>query len=351
MKRVLLIIFVVAVAACARPQGTGINEVNPNAATESVFIATMRSQEQAGQIYGQKRSEKMRYALADVSVPPNHKTGHLERGTGVLNTAKHFAPIGHREIPDVRALSSQINAAQSDAKEPLLIFVHGYNNTLEDTLLRLAQIQHDFELSNSSLLFSWPSAGAAGGYVYDRDSVLFARGDFARLLEDLQRASQRRILILAHSMGSQLVMEALRQLKLEGKTAPLRAIDGVVMMSPDIDPDVFRKQAKEIGKLPQPFVIMTTQNDHVLNLAGLVTGRKDRLGRIQSAEEVAGLGVTVLDFTSFKNGENFGHMVPVSSPEAIAFLRKLSGGISQSADAFSKYVRLGDSPENGTKAN
>ncbi len=345
MKRAYAVILILVITACARPQATGINAINPNATTESVFIATMRSQGQTGQIYGQKRSEQMHYAEAFVSVPPIHQIGRLERGTGVVNTAKHFAPLGHKQLPDIRALSSHIAASQANTQEPLLIFVHGYNNTLEDTVFRLAQIQHDFELQNPALLFSWPSAGDPRGYVYDRDSVLFARSDLARLLEGLQRSGQRRILVLAHSMGSHLVMEALRQLKLQGKTAPLSAIEGVVMMSPDIDPDVFRKQAREIGTLPQPFVIMTTQNDHVLNLAGLLSGRKERLGRIQNADEVAGLGVTVLDFSSFENGENFGHMVPVSSPEAIAFLRKLSGGISQSADAFSRYLKLGDSPK------
>lgn len=351
MKRAVLIFLIVAIAACARPQAIGFSAPHPNASTETIFIAAMRNEAQRGQMFGQIRSNDMTYAEALISIPPTHKLGNIERGTGMINSARYFAPLGVSFEPDVRSLSRAIKAEQTNAQEPLLLFVHGYNNTLEDAVFRLAQIQHDFELNNSALLFSWPSAGDPRGYVYDRDSVLFARSDFARLLEDLQRAGQRRILILAHSMGSQLVMEALRQLKLEGKTAPLRAIDGVVMMSPDIDPDVFRKQAQEIGKLPQPFVIMTTQNDRVLNLAGLLTGRKDRLGRIQSAEEVAGLDVTVFDFSRFQNGENFGHMVPVSSPEAIAFLRKLSGGISRSAEAFSRYILLEGGQKPRVKAN
>lgn len=345
MTRALLLFLVFALVACARPQATGFSAPHPGASRETVFIATMRSPGQRGQMFGETRSNKMSYVEAQISVPPTHETGRVERGTGEIDAARFFAPLGVDPLADARALTRAIRTTQRDKSEPLLVFVHGYNNTLEDAAFRLAQIQHDFELTNPALLFSWPSAGDARGYVFDRDSTLFARTDFARLLERLQQAGQRRVLILAHSMGSHLVMEAMRQLKLEGKSAPLSAIEGVVLMAPDIDPDLFRKQATEIGDLPQPFVIMTSQNDRVLNLASLLTGRKARLGRIKSAKEVEGLDVTVLDFSLFENGENFGHMVPVSSPAAIAFLRKLSSGLEDVTGAFSRYVLIGEAKQ------
>ncbi len=342
MKNALTILIVLLLAACARPQAAGFSAPHPDAATETIFIATMRSAGQRGQMFGQTRAPDIGYAQALISIPPTHQLGNVERGTGQINAARYFAPLSVRPLPDTQALTRAIKAKQTNPQEPLLIFVHGYNNTLEDAAFRLAQIQHDFALTNPALLFSWPSAGDPRGYVYDRDSVLFARSDFARLLENLNNAGQRRVLILAHSMGGSLVMEALRQLKLEGKAATVSSLDGVVLMSPDIDPDIFRRQVQEIGKLPEPFVVMTTQKDRVLNFATLLTGKKPRLGRIQNNDEVKGLGVTVLDFSRFDIGENFGHMVPVSSPEAITFLRKLMGGVAENAEAFSRYVLLGE---------
>ena len=174
---------------------------------------------------------------------------------------------------------------------------------------------------NRRILFSWPSAGDPRGYIYDRDSVLFARDGFEQLIRDLRARGQRKIFIMAHSMGGYLTMEALRQMALKGDRQVMDAISAVVLMSPDIDPDVFRQQAETIGRLPQPFVIMTSRKDRVLSAAELLTGRKPRLGRIESAEAVAGLDVSVLDLTGFDDGSAGGHMVAASSASAIQLLR------------------------------
>ena len=92
---------------------------------------------------------------------------------------------------------------------------------------------------------------------------------------------------------------------------------------------------------------MTTQKDRVLNVSSLLTGRKERLGRIQNAEEVDGLDVSVMDFSLFETGENMGHMVPVSSPAAIRFLRRFTKGVGLAANEFSRYVLLGESRKDG----
>ncbi|MCV2891534.1 alpha/beta hydrolase [Lentibacter sp. XHP0401] len=347
LYRIFLFIMLIVLAACTRPQAVGFSAPVPEATVKTIFIATMRTEGQSGQIFGERRSAKMSYAQAEISIPPHHEVGKIERGTGVVDARRHFAPLGAEPLKDAPALATRIRKASKDQDEPLLIFVHGYNNTLEDAAFRLAQIQHDFELTNPALLFSWPSAGDPLGYAYDRDSVLFARSDFARLLEDLNRSGQRRVIILAHSMGSYLVMESLRQMALQGKSGQVNALEAVILMSPDIDPDVFRQQAREIGKLPQPFIIMTSQKDRALNVAGLLTGRKERLGRIQNAEEVEGLEVSVLDFSLFEAGGGLGHMVPVSSPAAIQFMRRFTSGVGLAAEEFSRYVLLGESRRDG----
>jgi len=347
VNRFLVLLAILALTACARPQSAGFVAPVPEASRETIFIATMRTEGQRGQMFGEKRSTVMSYAELNISIPPNHQIGRIERSRGQIDARRYFAPLRATPLANSAKLNERLKASRISAEEPLLIFVHGYNNTLEDAAFRLAQIQHDFELNNPALLFSWPSAGDPLGYAYDRDSVLFARTDFARLLEALNRAGQRRVIILAHSMGSYLVMESLRQLALEGKTHNIGALEAVVLMSPDIDPDVFRQQAGEIGTLPQPFIIMTTEKDRVLNVSSLLTGRKERLGRIQNAEEVDGLDVSVMDFSLFETGENMGHMVPVSSPAAIRFLRRFTKGVGLAANEFSRYVLLGESRKDG----
>lgn len=337
-SRSLLLLALLALAACGRPQATGFSQPVPEATVQTIYVATLRLPSQRGAMFGKDRSDTMTYARANISIPPGHETGQIERGSGRINATHHFAPLSVTRLNGNEALAKQLANARTAQHEPLLLYVHGYNNTLEDAAFRLAQIQHDFDLPNPSLLFAWPSAGDPLGYAYDRDSVLFARSDLAQLLETLNRTTNSRIILLGHSLGSHLVMEALRQLALEGKSRPLAALDAVVLMSPDIDPDVFRKQAREIGPLPQPFVIMTSQKDRVLNLAALLTGDKTRLGRLQDNADMRNLNVTVLDFSPFEAGTSAGHMVPVSSPAAIRFLRRLTDGAGQARTEFSQFA-------------
>lgn len=341
-----MLVLAVGLAACARPAITSLSERIPGANIQHLFVATMRTQEQTGTIFGEKRSKVMNYGSMDISVPSVHEVGAIERSRvgGRANPEKHFTPVDYELLPNVTSFADAMKSHRHHGANAALLYVHGYNNTLEDAAFRLAQIRADFGFQDPAILFSWPSAGDPRGYVYDRDSVLFARDDFEQLIRDLRARGQKRIFILAHSMGAYLTMEALRQIAIKGDRHVFDVIEGVVLMSPDIDPDVFRRQAEQIEKLPQPFVIMTSKEDKVLSMAGLLSGRKPRLGRIESAKEVEGLGVTVLDFSNFSSGA--GHSTPVSSPETIRMIRNLSQQMSGQPSAFGEYVLLGKKAQN-----
>ncbi|MEY8840216.1 alpha/beta hydrolase, partial [Cribrihabitans sp. XS_ASV171] len=129
----------------------------------------------------------------------------------------------------------------------------------------------------------------------------------------------RNVMLVAHSMGTQLTMEVLRQMALRGDRAMLSRLGGVVLMSPDIDPELFRRQAEEIGQLPQPFVIFSSRRDPALRLSARLTGHDDRLGNITSVEEVAGLDVTVIDLSETSDAASR-HLAAATSPTLIGFL-------------------------------
>ena len=329
-------------AACARPELTGLSQPVPEARIARVFIATQRQADQYVHMFGQERSAQTYYGAMDVSIPPTHRTGGLERTSGVADANRFFAPVAAERYDDVGALTAGLRRARA-GDGGLVLFVHGYNNTLEDAAFRLAQIREDFGIEEPGLAFVWPSAGDARGYIYDRDSTLFARDGFEQLLRDLRASGQRRVLLVAHSMGSYLAMETLRQIAIKGDRKIFDMLEGVVLMAPDIDPDVFRQQAQAIGPLPQPFIIMTSQRDKVLSIAGLLTGLKPRLGRIESPEEVAGLGVTVIDFSELDDAPvaGGGHDAGFTSPKAIRLLKGLETRIRGGGGQLRDYVLLG----------
>ncbi|MGO7638678.1 alpha/beta hydrolase, partial [Rhizobium leguminosarum] len=51
-----------------------------------------------------------------------------------------------------------------------IVFIHGFNNTYEDSVFRLAQIVHDRGMQATPILFTWPSRAQLTGYEYDKES-------------------------------------------------------------------------------------------------------------------------------------------------------------------------------------
>ena len=69
----------------------------------------------------------------------------------------------------------------------------------------------------------------------------------------LAKTGAKRIDIIAHSMGNWVTMEALRQLAITGDRDLGGKLGDVVLASPDIDVDVFKKQMRRYGKPDKPF--------------------------------------------------------------------------------------------------
>lgn len=336
--RLLCCGMVLLLAACA-PRVTAQRAApHPAATIQPVYVATGRRLDQTGPIFGLNRPEELNYFRADISVPPTHQDGRIEWPEGPPDAATDFVVTGTEVFESPRAMLGQMRAARPGRET--LLFVHGYNNTLSEAMYRLAQIQTDFATGMPGMLFSWPSAGDPRGYIYDRDSVLYARDDLVLVLRDLTRRPGDKVFLLAHSMGSGLVMEALREIALSGDRHLLNRVSGVILMSPDIDPDVFERQAEVIGALPQPFLIFITKADRALTLSGFITGRKPRLGMIDSVDKVQREDVRVIDFTELSDGEGLNHFVPVTSPAAIGILRGIIEQSGEIGDGFLEDMTL-----------
>ncbi|MEL7299830.1 MAG: alpha/beta fold hydrolase [Pseudomonadota bacterium] len=322
----------VVLAACAPADVPPFAPPAPGASIYPIEVITTRvPRPGTASLFGADRSTGLNYARAHVSVPPTHRTGQIAYPSGPADAARTFAITA---VTPYRSFAG-MDAALGGARE-VVLYVHGFNNTVPEAAFQAAQIRHDFEIEQPTVLFAWPSAGDVRGYLYDRDSVLFARGDLVAALRDLTRS--RRVLIVAHSMGSLLTMEAMRQLALEGEGRVLRRISGVTLVSPDIDSDLFRRQAADIGALPQPFVIFVAQADRALSLSGLLTGRRERLGNISSAADIGDLPVAVVDFTALAARRGLNHQIALESPAAISILRSVRDGEATALSRLAPYL-------------
>jgi esterase/lipase superfamily enzyme len=200
-----------------------------------------------------------------------------------------------------------------------MVFVHGYNTGFDDAVYRLTQIVHDSGYPGTPVLFSWASGAKTTDYVYDKESASVARDQLEVTLRMLAQTGARRIDIVAHSMGTWVTMETLRQLAITGDRDLGGKLGDVVLASPDIDVDVFKSQMRRYGKPDRPFFLLLSADDRALRLSGMLAGNK-RVGDFGDPAELADLGVVAVDISHEKGGDSLNHTKFADNPALVKLL-------------------------------
>ena len=319
----LFILCLTVLAACAGRGELGIVTQNsPAAQVERIFVATTRQRDGTAYGFNGLRTSVLSYARYNVSIPPAHQVGEIEWPKGPPNIATDFVITDAQIYDNPAAFRSKIGTANNNLDE-VVVFIHGYNNNFAESLYRFAQISADVKFNGTPVLYAWPTTQTTYEYLHDRDSVLFARDGLQNLLEQLTRAGTKRLTLVAHSIGSNLLMETLRQMAIGGDNAVARIIDGVVLLSPDIDQSVFQMQLSHLKPVPQPFVVFSTANDRALKIMSFLTGKQRRVGQITSPDILSKYGVQVINLSSFTDGDALNHSVALTSPSVIAILKQV----------------------------
>ncbi|MBD8556560.1 alpha/beta hydrolase [Rhizobium sp. CFBP 8762] len=320
-----------AVTSCAsRPIGVLLPSGKRTANTTEVdmLVATTRAPtQQAGILFTGERADDLSLTEITVSIPPekNRSVGQVQWPKRLpADPQRDFTTVNVRELPNKTGPTEWLGKHMPKNKR-MLIFVHGFNNRYEDAVYRYAQIVHDSKADVAPVIFTWPSRASVFGYNYDKESTNYSRD----ALEDLlRRAAQNpqvgEITIMAHSMGTWLAVEALRQMAIrDGRVAP--KITSVILASPDLDVDVFGKQWAAMGAHPPKFTIFVSRDDRALNLSRRISGNVDRLGQIDPTVEpyrtrLEKAGITVLDLTALKSGDSLNHGKFAESPDVVKLL-------------------------------
>ncbi|GLQ34910.1 hypothetical protein GCM10007939_11930 [Amylibacter marinus] len=296
-----------------------VSQNDTSVSLQQIFIATTRQKEGAHE-FNALRTSQVSLARYDISVPPTHTLGRVEwPQDDTPDPSQHFLT---RDIQTYETRGDFRTAVRSSiSTEDAVVFVHGYNNTFAEGLYRFAQIAQDVNITGQKFHYAWPSSGDARGYIHDRDSVLFARDGFEQFLDDIAAANPNGVYLVAHSIGSALTMETLRQASIKGNTKLLSAIRGVIFISPDIDVNVFLMQMRRITPAPEQFLIFASQRDIALRLSSFITGSGKRLGLIDNPEKLRNVNVDLIDITSFTDSTDIlNHSVAATSPTLLAIL-------------------------------
>jgi len=209
----------------------------------------------------------------------------------------------------------------------VLVFVHGYNTGSQDAEFRFTQIVADAGFTGVPILFTWPSQRDMFAYASDKERATASRDALERLLKDVSETEGvGRVHILAHSMGTWLAMEALRQNAIAGRPDLGGRLGDVILAAPDIDLEVFRAQLSRLAPSRRVSVFVAS-DDRALAVSGSLVGDRVRLGalnltRPEHRAAIERLGVRVYDLTSLGSTDFFRHARFADAPEVV----KLIGG-------------------------
>jgi esterase/lipase superfamily enzyme len=280
---------------------------------QSVFYATDRKatgDPKPELAFGGERAVdgQMSYGRADVNIPYAHKPGQIEtpwlKLESMRDASKHIYILKLDTRNEAQFFSDIKDAA--DAGD-ILVYVHGFNVRFEDALVRAAQISFDFGFKGAPIVYSWPSWGSLTAYNADSENVLWSARHIETFLRTLSaEASGRKIHLVAHSMGSKGLLNALRYLAMRGDGQPLFA--SVILCAPDFDAGLFREQvAAEVRPMAAQWVVYSSNKDIALTASEQLNAAP-RLGKPVTYAE----GYEIIDASELE-------VTPWSVPEAHSY--------------------------------
>src|SRR5437763_2557497 len=209
-KTSLWLVWLLLLAGCSslsQKKVTGYDHVSVYFATTREYDASA-TPDRAFTNTGTKK-EWINYGTAEVSVPLPRSEG-TQKG---IKVERIDLPKGDRQR-EFRVLTA---AETTNPHRPLIVFVHGFNNTFETAAERAALYAYDLQpdVSSKATIFSWPSKESLFGYQHDEDVVLVNQ-DRARQVLGILRThdSASPVVLIGHSMGCRVLTFALRDIEL-----------------------------------------------------------------------------------------------------------------------------------------
>jgi esterase/lipase superfamily enzyme len=271
---ILVALVIVALGACTSRSGPEV--LQPSGGVRgskivTIFVATLRTPEPgSATAFSSGQSQTLRFARYVISIPPTHRTDAIEWPSDPPDPATDFVTVDAARLSEAE-FRSGIAGAEDNGRS-IRLFIHGYNNSFQETVYRLAQITADAHDNRVAVLFAWPSQGKPLSYSADLAAAGASTDGLARTIEILAERPRARVVLLAHSMGGWLTMETLAQMSRERRRAMFEQFSNVVLAAPDIDVVDMVRQLEIIGRLPRPLTLLVSRDDAALNLSRIITG-------------------------------------------------------------------------------
>ena len=320
----VLVLATLLVASCGKGDLLNADAMQPTPTTlVDIMVSTLRAPDNDPQVlFSANRSKALSFAEVTVSVPNDRRPGSLNFPGRSVDLATDFAAVRIARMNNQSDFVGRINQqleTRPGGDKRVFVFVHGYNVNFAAGVFRHAQLMKDYNVPGVAVHFSWPSADSVGMYLYDRDSAEFAREGLIKTLDLVRKSNATQIVLLGHSMGGFLVMEALRTASLRGDTGLLRSLEATILAAPDIDVDVFNQQLDSLQPMPEPFIVMVSSKDRALQL-----GQRLRGGEGTDIEDMQSRGIIVIDLSKMDSADRLNHS---NFAQSEMLQRLMAGGV------------------------
>jgi esterase/lipase superfamily enzyme len=317
---------VCAACAGATADKLSIADVSSVAAEPRVTVFTTRNAVKGAQArpwFGTERAKRPSVAEVRLSSPYDRSSFSLVAGDW--------------SIDKVQLLPNGLTWPQEGPRRDVLVYVHGFNQSFQQATLDAARLADGVKFRGETILFTWPSREALLDYIHDRDSAMWSRDALESMLAELiQHPAVNNIHLVAHSMGTMVSVESLRQIHARfGETAALK-MGAIVLASPDIDIDVFASSVRRIGTMANRITVLTAANDRALGIMNRLAGGIARVGTAEK-ERLESMGLRVIDASQF-GGSGINHDLFLSNDQVREQVRRAI----QESERSSLAIRAGE---------
>lgn len=257
-----------------------------------------------------ERDGVLHYGRACVHVPVSHKFGsvgswwvkRMVTGNDDRLRIESINPLVKDKF--IGSLQFLFNVIGSGSRKAL-IYIHGYNASFEEAVVRAAQIGYDLKVEGITAVYSWPSKGSLLGYAADEATVesseQFAK-EFLELVA-LQSGAEE-VDVIAHSMGNRAFLRAVMALAPAMKRAG-KKFGQIFLAAPDVDVDTFNQLAHVYPSISTRTTLYVSSGDLALKASAFVHGGYSRAGFYPPITSLPGIDtvqVSNVDLTVLGHG-------------------------------------------------
>jgi len=304
----------------ALPAATAAAHEDAGTSSVDLLFATTRAQtlsSDPADRYGGGRGF-LRYGVCTVETSP------IPFVESIAERVDFYVPTLNREIVGVADLDEQVLEKELRAggdERPIVLFVHGYSYGFARGCRRVSDLQQLLDGRATVLLFSWPSDGNPADYVADQADLEWSVPALTRTIGKLaDEFGASRIRLVAHSLGTRGVMQALTRLRLERRERPVSS--QLVLIAPDYDREVFLERFPTVESLVGHVTIYASSKDTPLKVSAGLHG-SPRLG--QAGEHLTLIeGVDTIDVSTAGryqlNGHEYHYFHPAVARDLVPLL-------------------------------